>query len=577
MRLAWVTLLLIGIVVLLPGHAAEANHSTFAPGDLFISLSTGQVQWRHPDGTLNRVLTGVMPGRAGGMAFDAAGNLYVTHWCDGSPNVAVCATGNGVEVFDPMGIPRGPFGSGYNCNPYSLRFDGAGNLYVGQADCTGDILKFDAGGTLQAAYDVATDRGSSWIELAPDGCTVFYTSGGPTVKRFDMCRHSPLADFYTAPPPDSSAKVLRMLPDGSMLLTVVSAIVRLDPLGNVVQTYDVPGELRAWAWLDLVGDGTFWVTNHASSNVYQFDIATGQLLAGFNASPASMTVIGLAVKPGPGAGASSGTFAPGDVFVSLATGEVQWRRPDGTLNAVLAGLMPGRAGGMAFDAAGSLYVTHWCEGSGYVAVCPSGGGVEVFSASGFLVGAFGSGYNCNPSSIRLDAAGNVYVGQSDCAADVLGFDRLGTAQAAYDVATEERGSDGIELAADGCTILYTSRSANVKRFDVCARTQLPDFNTAPLPGPAAYAVRVLPDGGVLVADVSAVVRLDASGNLVQTYGVPGEPQAWEWLDLVGDGTFWASNHYSSNLYRFDIATGQVLASFNASPTSFTVMAVAVKP
>jgi outer membrane protein assembly factor BamB len=169
------------------------------------------------------------------------------------------------------------------------------------------------------------------------------------------------------------------------------------------------------------------------------------------------------------------------------------------------------------------------------------------------------------------------VGQSDCAADVLGFDRLGTAQAAYDVATEERGSDGIELAADGCTILYTSRSANVKRFDVCARTQLPDFNTAPLPGPAAYAVRVLPDGGVLVADVSAVVRLDASGNLVQTYGVPGEPQAWEWLDLVGDGTFWASNHYSSNLYRFDIATGQVLASFNASPTSFTVMAVAVKP
>ncbi len=570
MRIAWVAVLLISVFVLLPGPGAEANHSTFAPGDLFVSLLSGQVQWRHPDGTLNRVLVGVMPGRAGGMAFDAAGNLYLTHWCEGSPVVPVCTGGGGVEVFSPSGAPLGAFGSGYNCNPYSLRFDGAGTLYVGQTDCTGDILKLDAGGTPRASYHVATDRGSSWIDLAADGCTVFYTTGGqPNVKRFDVCRNAQLPDFNVAPLPDPSAKVLRILPDGGVLLTNVSIIVRLDAFGRVVQTYDVPGELRAWAWLDLVGDGTFWVSNHGSSNLYRFDIATGQMLASFNASPVSETVIGVAVKPR--------TFARGDLFVSLSTGQVQWRRPDGSLNAVLVGLMPGRASGMTFDAASRLYVTHWCEGSGLVPVCTSGGGVEVFSPGGLPLGAFGSGYNCNPSSIRLDAAGNAYVGQSDCLADILKFDGRGTLQASYDAAPELRGSDAIDLAANGCTVFYTSRGVRVKRFDACANRQLPDFNTAALPGPAAYAVRVLPDGGVLVADVSAVARLDAFGNLVQTYGVPGEPQAWTWLDLVGDGTFWVSNNYSSNVYRFDIATGQVLAGFNASPASFTVIGVAVKP
>lgn len=298
MRVVCAAALLISVFVMLPGHRAEAIHITFAPGDLFVSLASGEVQWRHPDGTPNRVLIGPMPGRAGGMAFDAAGNLYVTHWCEGSPLVPVCASGNGVESFDPTGIPRGPFGSGYNCNPYSIRFDGVGHAYVGQADCTGDILKLDARGTLQASYDVATDRGSSWIDLATDGCTIFYTSGSqPTVKRFDVCANAQLAGFNTAPLPDPSAKALRILPDGGVLVTNVTAILRLDVFGNIVQTYDVPGEPRAWAWLDLVGDGTFWVSNHTSSNLFRFDIATGQVLASFNASPASFTVIGVAVKP----------------------------------------------------------------------------------------------------------------------------------------------------------------------------------------------------------------------------------------------------------------------------------------
>ncbi len=575
MRVAWAAALLIGIFVLLPGPGVEASHTSSAPGDLFISMVSGEVQWRHPDGTLNRILKGAMPGRAGGMDFDAAGNLYVPHWCEGL-GFSLCPSGNGVEVFDPSGVPLGSFGTGYDCNPYSVRFDAAGNLYVGQADCAGDILKFDSGGTLLARYDVPTDRGSSWIELAPDGCTVFYTTGGPIVRRFDLCLNTPLPDFFTAPPPDSSAKLLRILPDGTVLLTVVSEIVRLDASGTVVQTYNAPGESGAWAWLDLVGDGTFWVSNHFTSNVYRFDVATGAVLASFNATPLSLTVIGVAVKPGPGAGASGGGFARGDLFVSMSSGEVQWRRSDGTLTGVLKGVMPGRAGGMAFDATGNLYVTHWCEGAG-LPLCAAGNGVEVFDPSGIPLGSFGSGYNCNPQSLRFGAAGAVYVGQRDCTNDILKFDGGGTLEASYHVATEGWGSSWIDLAADGCTVLYTSGGSAVKRFDTCGSAQLADFNAAPLPGPAAFAVHILPDGGVLVANVSAIVRLDAAGSLVQTYDAPGESGGWEWLDLAGDGTFWAANHWTSNIYRFDVASGAALASFNASPFSLTVIGVAVKP
>ena len=56
---------------------------------------------------------------------------------------------------------------------------------------------------------------------------------------------------------------------------------------------------------------------------------------------------------------------------------------------------------------------------------------------------------------------------------------------------------------------------------------------------AAAQVRVLPDGGVLVATAPAIVRLDASGALVRTYGLDAwVSQYWLGLDLAGDGTFW---------------------------------------
>jgi outer membrane protein assembly factor BamB len=285
---------LIGVFVLVFPLHAGAMHPFFSPGDLIVSLKTGQVLWFHPDGSFNRAVVNAIPGKAEGMGFDAARNLYVTHYC---ADLSVCRTGNTVEKFNAGGVSLGSFGGGYNCNPESIVFDGAGRAYVGQADCTGDILQFDAAGDLQAAFDVIPEvRGSTRIDLAGDGCTMFYTSQGPNVKRFNICSRTQLSDFNTAPLPGGFGYGLRILPDGGVLVATGNEIVRLGANGKLLRTYDAPGEPDLWLGLDEVGDGTFWVSNYGSSNVYRFDLATGNVLLSFQTGSPSGTVKDVLVR-----------------------------------------------------------------------------------------------------------------------------------------------------------------------------------------------------------------------------------------------------------------------------------------
>jgi len=49
------------------------------------------------------------------------------------------------------------------------------------------------------------------------------------------------------------------------------------------------------------------------------------------------------------------------------------------------------------------------------------------------------------------------------------------------------------------------------------------------------------------------------------------------VDLVGDGTFWATNAYNGNVYKFDLQSGAILAGFNTGTGNYTVAGVGVKP
>jgi outer membrane protein assembly factor BamB len=290
------SVLLSFVGLLLVSHGAEAANLMSAPGDVFVSLETGPVQWRLSDGTLNRILVGTVPGTGEGMAFDAIGRLYVARWCtDPWCQARETVDQDTVEVFDTLGRPQGTFGSGYNCAPHAIVFDASGTAYVGQAGCTGAILKF-APGQAPIAFAVAPEnQGSFWLDVAVDGCTIFYTSWGPSVKRFDGCAGVQLPNFNVAPVPGGAAQDLRVLPGGGVLVSSGQVIARLDASGVLVQTYQV-AEPALWAGLDLVGDGTFWAANYETSNVYRFDLTTGAVRGSFNAGTETHTVVGVRVK-----------------------------------------------------------------------------------------------------------------------------------------------------------------------------------------------------------------------------------------------------------------------------------------
>lgn len=164
-----------------------------------------------------------------------------------------------------------------------------------------------------------------------------------------------------------------------------------------------------------------------------------------------------------------------------------------------------------------------------------------------------------PESIVFAANGHYFVGTSEGTGNILEFDDTDTYVGSHAVARDVNGSDNVDLAVNQTTLFYTSQGSSVKRYDLIAG-QLPDFATN-LPDPYAFAFRILPpgdgSGGLLVANNTAIVRLDAAGAVIKSYTVDGE-SGWYSVNLDPNGTsFWAGAVYSTNFYRFNIDTGVV--------------------
>jgi sugar lactone lactonase YvrE len=250
-------------------------------------------------------------------------------------------------------------------------------------------------------------------------------------------------------------------------------------------------------------------------------------------------MMGSAVHP---AGAATTTYAVGDVFVSVGNGAVQWRLPDGTLNATLSDGTGGYTTGSAFDKAGNLYVTNFSNST-----------VAKYDTHGALLGQFGSGYQ-TPESIVLDAAGNVYVGNIN--GFILKFDAAGNQLKQFNTGRV----DWMDLAADQCTMYFDTEGGRVQRYNVCTDAALPDFST----NGGDYALRLLPDGGLLVADDTSIDRMDAAGNVIKSYNTPSAESGWFALNLDPDGTsFWSASFFTNDVVKFDLATGNVLKQFNS--------------
>jgi hypothetical protein len=276
----------------------------------------------------------------------------------------------------------------------------------------------------------------------------------------------------------------------------------------------------------------------------------------FSAAMAALT-LGVLV-PLIGASAASANGVPlvkGDVLAATGNAQVKNFSPTGILQDTLTDNSGATyTTGMCFDSSGNLYVTDFAT---TMSKYDSGGNL--------LTSPFGSGYpGGHPESCTVDASGHIYVG-GPASPSIEEFDTSGTLLATFSVegAGGTGGTDWVDLAANQCSLYYTAEGSVIKRFNVCTNTQEADFATG-LPGPC-FALRIRPNGEVMVACASEAVRLDSSGTVLQTYPVSGALFA---LNLDPDGTsFWTGDFGTGEVFHVDIATGSVINQFNSSPTT----------
>jgi hypothetical protein len=259
--------------------------AAFVPGNILASVGSGLVKEFTPKGVLVATYNTGTNSITTGTIFDSSGDLLVTDF-----------NGNDVSEFNPAGELTGSFGSGYNADPESIVLDGPGDAYVGQADGEHKVLKFDKAGNLLASYSPETeDRGTDWLALASDDCTLYYTSEGAAVKRFNVCTNKQLPDFVDNLP-GGNAYQLRFLPDGGMLVADSQSILRLDKEGHITKEYTTPSGVEWFNVQFSPGASTFWAGDISTGNVAEFDLNSGNALAEFNSEPATelagLTVIG---------------------------------------------------------------------------------------------------------------------------------------------------------------------------------------------------------------------------------------------------------------------------------------------
>ncbi len=311
-----VAVMLIGTMVLLGvpiGSFGRALTVQMLPGDLLVAGVSGTVAHYSPAGVLKNTLVVAAGGYQTGMCLDEAGSVHTTNWSSST-----------LSKFNNGGDPvLNPWITGASASPESCEMMAGGDFLAGLADGARTLLKYDAAGALLATYTpTIQDRGIDWIDLATDDCTVYYTSEGSTVFRFNVCANAQLSAFATGLTRPCFG--LRIRANGEVLVACQSQVVRLSAAGAVLQTYSSAslGGIRPFS-LDLDLDGTsFWVGDFlsgGSSNglIARVDIASGSVVQPLT-NPAGAT--GLLVYDGP---ATPPPPIPGETIATCNEGELK--------------------------------------------------------------------------------------------------------------------------------------------------------------------------------------------------------------------------------------------------------------
>lgn len=267
------------VVVATIGLGTAAFAAPYAQGDVFAAIGGGQVAWFNSTGTLISTLNDGQGGFTTGMAFNAAGDLFVTNFGAGS-----------VSEFDNSGnLLNATFVTGISA-PEAIVFNSAGNMLVTSVGGTG-ITEYSPTGTLLNTFIAGTR--TDWMDLAANQNTMYYTDESGAIHVLDLPSNTKQADLINGL---GGGAALRILSDGSILLAAEGAGVvdRVLPNGTVSQIYSLAGIGFPFA-LNVDPDGTSFWTADPNGNIVRVDIASGAILTSFNSGSGStfgLTVFG---------------------------------------------------------------------------------------------------------------------------------------------------------------------------------------------------------------------------------------------------------------------------------------------
>ncbi|MGZ9257545.1 MAG: hypothetical protein ACXW50_24215, partial [Candidatus Binatia bacterium] len=264
--------LLLG-AVLFTACACISDAAVFMPGDLFVATQSGHVQWRDPTGAnyspIRVINTGDFGQQAGMRHSPLTHDLWITNF-----NAYPPGPPPSVRIVDTTGTPIGSTSTPAQNYPESIVFDANGNAYVGGPQ--GALVELNAAGSIVTSFTLpVTDgaEGPDWIDLAADQSTIFYSYERQIIKRYDLGGGNPLADFAdlsSIMAPGARLYSLRLLPDGGLLIAGGSVVYRLNSLGAVTQTYDVPSEDFFFS-LALTPDALSFWTGSLGNNLGAFN------------------------------------------------------------------------------------------------------------------------------------------------------------------------------------------------------------------------------------------------------------------------------------------------------------------
>ena len=388
-----------------------------AAGNLYLADGAGVTEWHPNDGSFVTLASGFA---AAGVTLDGAGNIYVlVDGTFGSTSLQKIPAGGGTPVtinasigFQILGIAADP----------------AGNLYVAGS---GGIVEIPAGSnsTINVANGIsyspgiASDNGGNIyafnsnndvVRIMPDGTTFDITSGSNMLSLAADNSHNLYFAHYTS---SDTISVFKVSPAGGYFIsTELPAGLTINPTtGTISGTPAVASSATNYTITGYNASGSFGanlnikvnpapapIISYSSPQSYHKGTAITPLApssvgavvaAPAFSSPSALVLSSFYAFSNP---VSIAADAAGDLLVDDPGHVSVFRLSAGATATTTVNGGVDKAGGVAFDAAGNMYLVDF-EFNLVEKFPPSGPGVTL--GSGFI----------HPAGVAVDGAGNVYV------------------------------------------------------------------------------------------------------------------------------------------------------------------------